>query len=684
MVRPAKLSPEDLSALSANDMLAEINALRQSLDEAQETLRAISAGEIDAVLIKGEDSATVMTLGPSDSPYRILLDESAQARAVVSPDGVILHVNAALTKLLQRTPEELTGTLLGDLVEPGSLAALRALFREGAEAEAEKELILRNRAGQRIPLSLGVRPLKDNPAGPSLLLSDYTEERLRDRIISEEILAQSILEQVADAIIVCDASGRIIRASRTVEAMTGPDPLQRYFDEVVPLRAFIDGNESQTLSFQAIMQSPTIRGWDVEYTDPRGNTYNLLLNVGFLYGPEGTARGAVITLTDITARKRVESALELADRRKNEFLAILAHELRNPLAPISNSVSILSSGKLSAEVQDKALSMMDRQVKQMVRLVDDLMDVSRITRGKIELKKEKVDLAEVLKVAVETANPLIGQFDHTLAADLPDTPVWLEADFTRLSQVFSNLLNNAAKYSLPKGEIRLFTRMDGDFVTVHVADKGIGIRPEMLGRIFDMFAQVDDSLERAHGGLGVGLTLVKTLVEMHGGSITASSAGPDKGSEFVVRLPVAPVATAPKAVEPVAAGEEHGHMRVMIVEDNDALAQTTGWLVEMLGYDYSLARSGPEALANVGAYKPDVMMLDIGLPGMNGYDLCRTLRQDPALKDTIFIAQTGWGQDEHRQMARDAGFHHHMVKPLSFDALENLLGSIEKARRENA
>ncbi|MGZ3306455.1 MAG: ATP-binding response regulator, partial [Asticcacaulis sp.] len=360
--------------------------------------------------------------------------------------------------------------------------------------------------------------------------------------------------------------------------------------------------------------------------------------------------------------------LRESDRRKDEFLAILAHELRNPLAPISNSVSILASDKLPQPIRAEALQMMDRQVKQMVRLVDDLMDVSRITRGKIELRRDAVDLAECLNCAVEISQPLIEQFNHRLTVELPADPVTLDADFTRLAQVFSNLLNNAAKYSPAGSDIGLSVDVHTDSVEVHVRDTGIGIGADMLDHIFDMFAQVDASLERAHGGLGVGLTLVRNLVEMHAGTISARSDGLGKGSEFIVRLPRRDVtpALAPQAETPgEAAGEQ---LRILVVEDNEALAQTTGWMVEMLGHDYRLAHNAADALAVAADYLPDVVIMDIGLPGMNGYDLCVRMNQEPHLADTVFIAQTGWGQDEHRQRAREAGFVHHMVKPVYAEA----------------
>ena len=379
--------------------------------------------------------------------------------------------------------------------------------------------------------------------------------------------------------------------------------------------------------------------------------------------------------------QKYAKALQEADQRKDEFLATLAHELRNPLAPISNSVTILASDRSPKNVREQALAMMERQVKQMVRLVDDLMDVARITRGKIVLKPERVDVRDILNAAVEISQPLIDQFGHTLIVDLPKSPVWLEADLTRLAQVFSNLLNNAAKYSEPGREIRLSAEADDVFVTVRVKDQGLGMTHETIERIFDMFAQADGSLERAHGGLGVGLTLVKALVEMHGGTISASSPGLNAGSEFAVRLPLAEgndAASASDASGQITEAPSGGGLRILIVEDNEALAQTTGWMIEMIGHDYKLAHNGPDAIDLARTYRPDVVMMDIGLPGMNGYDLCAAMKQEPHLKTTVFIAQTGWGQDEHRQRAKEAGFDHHLVKPVYLELLQETLGKIEK------
>ncbi|MGZ3304430.1 MAG: ATP-binding protein, partial [Asticcacaulis sp.] len=660
---------------------AEIARLRQALEESQETVRAIRNGEVDAVIVEGADESKVFTLGAAEQTYQFIVNQVVHPAAVLTLDGHIRQANAAFAKLVHMEPQDLHDVALESMVSAGSVRSLQGLIAQGLRSETTRDLILKTAEGLNVPVSFAVQPLEDSPAGPCLLLTDLTAQLLHDKILSEELLAQSVLEQVADAVVVCDAGGRIVRASRAVESLTGSDPRHMRFDDAFPLRQADEAGRSgkaRPLTFDAILAAPDMRRREVLFTRGQHDAH-LLLSAGFLYGTDGAVRGAVITLTDITERKRVESALELADTRKNEFLAILAHELRNPLAPIANSIHILSMD-LAPDIHVQALGMMDRQVRQMIRLVDDLMDVSRITRGRIELKTERLKLADILSAAAETSEPLIAQFRHRLDLALPGPDVQVEGDFTRLTQVFSNLLNNAAKYSESGRAIRVTTEVSGGHAIVTVADQGIGVASEMLERIFDMFAQADDSLERSHGGLGVGLTLVRNLVEKHHGRIEAKSGGLGQGSQFVVTLPVIPAAAEEISQMAEEKSPEPGDgLRVLIVEDNEALAKTTGWLVEALGYDYRLAHNGAEALAVAADYRPQVVMMDIGLPGMNGYDLCRAMRAEPHLEETVFIAQTGWGQSEHRQMAQEAGFHHHMVKPVDFNRLQDMLASITAA-----
>lgn len=396
----------------------------------------------------------------------------------------------------------------------------------------------------------------------------------------------------------------------------------------------------------------------------------------------GTVTGYIGTVNDITERKREQEQLREADRRKDQFLATLAHELRNPLAPIRNGLQILKIVDPQAEEAVDVRKMMERQLDHMVRLVDDLLDISRITRNKLELRKERVELASVVASAVETSRPLIEANGHTFESRLPEEPIWLEADVTRLAQVLANLLNNAAKYTETGGRIELaavcqnLPERVGAEVVIQVTDSGIGISADMLPRVFDMFTQVDETQNRSQGGLGVGLTLVRQLVEMHGGAIEARSAGLGRGSEFVVRLPA--VAEEPKREVSGMSNSMNGGAgrRILVVDDNRDSAKTLGLLLKLMGHETHLAHDGTEAIAEAERVRPELILLDIGLPKMTGHEVCQAIRQQPWGEEMVIIAVTGWGQDEDRRKSHEAGFNGHLVKPVAPEVLKQLLADV--------
>jgi len=373
-------------------------------------------------------------------------------------------------------------------------------------------------------------------------------------------------------------------------------------------------------------------------------------------------------------RLRLIDQLRQADRRKDEFLAVLAHELRNPLAPVRNAVEVMRLRDVDDPGLGRARDIIDRQVQQMTRLVDDLLDVSRITRGKVELQKESVDLAAVVARAVEISRPLIDARRHELAVTLPPEPVRLEADAARLAQVVANLLNNAAKYTEERGHIWLTVEREGPEAVVRVRDTGVGIPAEMLAQVFDLFTQVTHSLDRSQGGLGIGLTLVRSLVEMHGGGVRAHSGGPGQGSEFVVRLPLLAGRRAAGS-GPGAGGRpiESSARRILVVDDNGDAADSLAMLLRLMGNDVRTAPDGPAALEAARAYRPDVVLLDLGLPGMSGYEVCRRLREGHFANGPLVVALTGYGQDEDRRRTREAGFDRHLVKPVNPDELRGVL-----------
>jgi CheY-like chemotaxis protein/nitrogen-specific signal transduction histidine kinase len=387
---------------------------------------------------------------------------------------------------------------------------------------------------------------------------------------------------------------------------------------------------------------------------------------------------AVERLRSEAALRASEQALKEADRRKDEFLAMLAHELRNPLAPIRNAAQVLKLlGPVDAR-QQWAREIIERQTQHLTRLVDDLLDVSRITRGKVKLAREPLDLAVILHRAAEVSRPLIDARRHRLTVAVPPEPVRLEGDLTRLVQVVGNLLNNAAKYTDEGGHIRLEAAREGREAVIRVRDNGMGLPADLLPHVFDLFSQADRSLDRSQGGLGIGLTLVRRLVEMHGGRVEARSDGPGQGSEFIVRLPAetSSVAPSPGAAAGDSARPASGGLKVLVVEDNVDSAKMMSFMLELGGHQVRMAHDGAEALEAARAFGPHAVLCDIGLPGMNGYEVAARLRQQPDFQQTPLIALTGYGEEEARRRSKEAGFDYHLVKPVEPDALGALLGSL--------
>jgi CheY-like chemotaxis protein len=389
---------------------------------------------------------------------------------------------------------------------------------------------------------------------------------------------------------------------------------------------------------------------------------------------------------DITERRqllddlqRLAADLSAADQRKNEFLATLAHELRNPLAPMSNMLEVVKRSGNDGEIVKRAHETLERQLNQMIRLVDDLLDLNRVTHDRLDLRRGEVELSAVIQQAVEVARPLCDAADQELIVALPEEPVYLNADRARLAQVFGNLLNNSCKYTRPNGTIALTAKRVDDDVVVTVKDNGAGIPADKIDSIFDMFMQVDRTAEHSQGGLGIGLTLVKRLVEMHGGSIEARSEGEGLGSEFIVRLPVMgkPAVAAP--VSDNGSASSTGR-RVLIVDDNQDSADSLSMLLEITGNKTFQAHDGLEALDAVEKHRPEVVLLDIGLPKLDGHEVCRRIRAMPWGRDIIIIALTGWGQEDDRRRSEEAGFNGHLVKPVDYDQLLALLGESTNGR----
>lgn len=518
-------------------------------------------------------------------------------------------------------------------------------------------------------------------AGVAVSLFAELMQRSRNRVERQRESLRITLDSIGDAIVTTDAEGRITWLNPIAAALTGwtlADAVGRPLNEVFHLvnewtRQTLEGPVKRVLAEGQVigLANQTI------LLAKDGTEHLIDDSAAPIRDAEGVVHGIVLIFRDISERNRLYQQLQEADRRKDEFLAILAHELRNPLAPIRNALEIMRVASDNKTALEQIRTIMDRQLQQMVRLIDDLLDVSRITRDKLALRKERVELAPVVRNAVDVARPLVVALGHELSVALPDEPIYVDADEARLAQIFSNLLNNAAKFTERKGSIWLTLEREGNEAVLTVKDTGIGIPAEHLPHIFEMFAQVDRSLERSQSGLGIGLTLVKKLTEMHGGKVEASSEGPNKGSTFRVRLPIAgePAAQPQPQSSPAACESKAAVVpcKVLIVDDNEDAANSMSTILRIMGHDVRIAHDGRQAVQETASYRPDVVLLDISMPKMSGLEVARHIREQPWGKELKLVALTGWGQEEDKRRAKEAGFDHYMVKPVEPDVLENVL-----------
>jgi PAS domain S-box-containing protein len=499
---------------------------------------------------------------------------------------------------------------------------------------------------------------------------------ITERKQAEEML-QAVLSSIGDHLVTYDRNWRFTHVNEAACAVLGK-PREELIGECIwELWPEAVGNEYHKALHKA-METQEIVRFEHLY-EPFGRWYE-----NHIYPSRD---GTTVFSADITWRKEMEQKLEKlaqeraeADRRKDEFLAMLSHELRNPLAPLSNAIQMLGLVRRDDQAFERTRAMMERQVRQLSRLMDDLLDTSRITRGNLEVRMERVDLLSAVQRALESSMPLMETMEHRLRIQAPEEPIWMDADLPRLAQVFTNLLNNAARYTPPGGTIELCVRLQQNCASVLVRDNGIGIDPKRLNDIFELFIQLDEGSELAREGLGLGLTLVRKIVELHGGTVAARSEGPGAGAEFEVLLPLA------KGPEPATSDSRGFHAaepkvrRVLVVDDNVDSAHTMEIYLNMEGHEVRMAHDGPSALELAREWQPEVLLLDIGLPGMTGYELAEALRQEPWAKASLFVAMTGWGQEEDKRRSLEAGFDRHMTKPLQLDDLLRLIRSHRMAK----
>ena len=518
--------------------------------------------------------------------------------------------------------------------------------------------------------------------------------------VCEKALQHCLLEHLPAGAYTCDPHGLITFFNQHASHIWGRTPkLEHPEDRFCGSHKIIsrDGAElqrNQSYTALALQEGRRYWGEEVIFERPGGERRSVLAYVNPVHNNAGQLLGALNVLVDISAHKDTENALKDADRVKNTFLATLAHELRNPLAPLRNATEILHLKSPPIPEVQWALAVIDRQMLQMTRLVDDLLDVGRITSNKFDLRKSRISINDVLRAAVEISQPHIAAGHLHLYFNEPEPPILIDGDFTRLTQVIANLLHNAAKYTERGGKIWLSVEQQERHseqknksqreVIISVRDTGIGIPPQLLPRIFDMFAQADQPPDRSPGGLGIGLTLAKQVVDAHGGVISACSEGAGMGSEFVVRLPAVVESTYPEFAhgkrKDAQVAPPKSQLRILVADDNKDVTESLVILLEIMGNEVRTARDGEDAMQMVASYRPDVVMLDIGMPKLDGYEVARRIREQPWGSDMVLIAFTGWGRESDRQRAEDVGFDHHVVKPVDPQVLMQLLSSLTKEK----
>jgi PAS domain S-box-containing protein len=593
----------------------------------------------------------------------------------VGPDGTILRVNQTELDLLGYTREDYIGRPIAEfhVNKPVIDDILARLIR--GETLHDYPAQMRCKDGSIRDVLIHSNALFEDGKfiHSRCITRDVTELK---RAEEAQALLANIVETTDEVIVSKTLDGIVLSWNAAAERLFGYSAAE-VVGQSITLIIPPELRDEETAILERLRQGERVEQFETVRVSKEGRRIDISLTVSPIRDSSGQLIGASKVARDITDRKRVEAALREADRRKDEFLATLAHELRNPLAPIRNALEIMKRAEEDRDMVHQARDVIERQVFHMVRLVDDLLDLGRITLDRLELRRTQVELASILRQAVETCRPLAERENHRIEVVIPQQPIHLDADPVRLAQVFSNLLNNACKYTRQQGTILLSVELEGKQVVVSVKDSGIGIPADKLESIFEMFNQVESTLDQSRGGLGIGLTLVKRLVELHGGSITASSEGLGRGSLFAVRLPVVEGEPEPRPrPAPIRSASEATSHRILVVDDNRDSARALAVLLRLTGHDTQMAHDGQQAVEVAEKFRPNVVLLDIGLPKLNGLDACRQIREQPWGKKITIVALTGWGQEEDRRMSQSAGFDDHMVKPVDPDALLQLLASL--------
>jgi two-component system CheB/CheR fusion protein len=714
----------DITALQSTPLVSRAGRLvgilsthwrqRHEPDERELRLLDVLARQAADVLERAHNEAA---LRASEERFRLMI-QTVQDHAifVMDPAGNVASWNEGAQRILGYAADEVLG-------RPGALffteedrrgGLPQRELRTAAEAgRATDENWQVRKDGSRFWASGTTTALWDEREGLSgfvKIFRDLTERKAAaDALLEKDLRLRAALAAARMGTWHWDIAANRQRLDESLHRLMGlpSDRVVNTLEEFLEV-VHADDRSAVARAFRRSVEQGVPLNVEFRVVWPDGSVHWLKDQGEVLPGPDGRPRFLTGACVDITDRRQMEEDLRQADRRKDEFLAMLGHELRNPLAPLRGVMEVLQRQRLDAPGLERAYAMMNRQVMHLVRLVDDLLDVSRITRGLVELRREPVDLVQVANQAVEMAAPAIEGRGHDLALTLPRKPLRVEGDPTRLTQVFFNLLSNAAKYTDPGGRIDFRVDREGDGAVIRVRDNGNGMEAELVPKVFDLFTQGERTPDRSQGGLGLGLTLVKRLVEMHGGSVQARSEGPGKGSEFTVRLPLLLQKDEGRGMRDESRKDEGGRMRdeksreeasdrqrpllpssfiphpsslrVLVVDDSSDVAETLAWMLQGLAQEIQMVHSGLAAIQRVRQFLPDVILCDIGMPGMDGYETCRRLRQLPGLEKTLIAAVSGYGGEEERRKSKEAGFDRHLVKPIGRATLEELLGGLAGVR----
>ncbi len=677
-----------------DELLEENEQLSLRLSEAEGIVNAIRSGAVDAVIVSAPGESVYMLEG-AERPYRLLVEAMQQAVAVLNVEGVLLYCNPCFETVFATPLAKLIGKSLITFVSDDDQNILKNLFLNAGDAFAQCEVRLLCDDGTTFPVSFGISILPLQKL--CLLVTDLRQQRLYDELLTSkvamresEIRYRRLFETAKDGILILDAeSGRITDANPFMSELLGY--AVDYFSgkELWEIGLFSDRSVNEA-AVRELQDRGYLRYEHLPLETSAGSRVEVEV-VANSYR-EDDHRVIQCNIRDITERSLLESernrleismreqstAMEDLHRRKDEFLAMLSHELRNPLSPIASALQLLGLQKNEDRLQHQARTIIERQVGQLTRLIDDLLEVSRITTGRIHLQQKPITVNGILENAIETVRPLLNERQHEFTASLSPQPIWLFADAARMEQVVVNLLTNAAKFTDNGGHISLSAEQAGDECVIRVRDTGVGIAPELLPYVFDLFTQSERSLDRSQGGLGIGLALVQRLVENHGGHVEVHSVL-GHGCEFVVHIPVMVVPETRRLTSDVEATEHHVRsLKIMVVDDNEDAAEMLGMLLLSAGHDVLTVHDGPSTLVAALDFRPDVVLLDIGLPGLNGYEVATKLRQQTVFQDVVLVAMTGYGQDSDRKRSHEAGFDHHLVKPPDFNKLTEILSGITK------